>query len=261
MNKKLLSVMASFFMGAVLFAPVTLYASAFSGDKITIDGTYLKKAVVSDNPITLCGETRDSTGRIKFDETLVWSVTEGTDVAEITDGKITFQKAGEFKVRAAEKDDASVYAEYSGRAYDATFSNVSFDNSFKDVTVYTQPMKLSGGVEVRGISPASDCHYELKFEVVSGPAEIYLSQFLRITGKGKVVVKATSIYESDAFATAEFEVTDPDEGKIVGKNESFEQEHLVGNGGKGCKGKVGGSVAFTLCMLAACFAMTKKGNE
>lgn len=258
MNKKFFAFIATIIIGAALSAPTVSSASAASGDKIAIDGTYLKKAVVSENSVALSGETRDSAGRIKFGEELDWSIVEGGDVAEIADGKITFKKAGDFTVRATEKTDPSVYDDYSGTAYSATFSNVTFDNSFVGVTVYTQPIKLSGTVDVRGITAPGDCHYELKYEVVSGPAEIYLSQYLKITGKGKVVIKATSIYDANACSTAEFEVTDPDEGKTVGKDEKFEQEHVVENGGSGCGGKVGGAIAFTLCAMAACYAIAKR---
>ena len=164
--------LAALVLGAACVNSVS--ASAASGDKITIDGTYLKKAVVSDNPIELTAVVRDSAKRIKFYEKLVWTVVEGEDVAQIADGKVTFKKAGNFTVRAAEEADAYVYSTFSGTAYEATFSNVTLNNPFENVTVNTQPMKLSGNIEVRGITPADDCHYELTYEVVSGPAEIYL---------------------------------------------------------------------------------------
>ena len=256
MNKKIVALLAALLLGAACVNPVSALAS--SGDKITIDGTYLKKAVVSDNPIELTAEVRDSAKRIKFDEKLVWTVVEGTDVARITDGKITFKKAGNFTVRAAEETDAYVYSTFSGTAYEATFSNVTLNNSFENVTVNTQPMKLSGNIEVRGITPADDCHYELTYEVVSGPAEIYLKEFLRITGKGEVVLKAASKFDSGVSATVTFTVTDPDEGKIVGDNESFEQEHVTTNSGGGCGGSVSGSIGLTVVAILSCFAIFKR---
>ena len=198
--------LAAFVLGAACVNSVS--ASAASGDKITIDGTYLKKAVVSDNPIELTAVVRDSAKRIKFYEKLVWTVVEGEDVAQIADGKVTFKKAGNFTVRAAEEADAYVYSTFSGTAYEATFSNVTLNNSFENITVNTQPMKLSGNIEVRGITPADDCHYELSYEVVSGPAEIYLKEFLRITGKGEVVLKAASKFDSDVFTTVTFKKTE-----------------------------------------------------
>lgn len=248
--------LAALVLGAACVNSVS--ASAASGDKITIDGTYLKKAVVSDNPIELTAVVRDSAKRIKFYEKLVWTVVEGEDVAQIADGKVTFKKAGNFTVRAAEEADAYVYSTFSGTAYEATFSNVTLNNPFENVTVNTQPMKLSGNIEVRGITPADDCHYELIYEVVSGPAEIYLKEFLRITGKGEVVLKAASKFDSDVFTTVTFTVTDPDEGKIVGDDETFEQEHVTSGSGGGCGGSASGPIGLAFVAFLACFAIFRR---
>lgn len=256
--KKIITALIAFaFLGLVGYGGVS--ARAASGDKITIDGTYLKKAVVSDIPIELEAEVRDSVKRIKFGEKLVWTVTEGEDVAEITDGKIIFKKPGNFTVKAEEENDSFVSSTFSGKAYEAVFSNVTFNNSFDGVTVDTQPIKLSGIIEVRGIAPADDCHYELTYEVVSGPAEIYLSEFLRITGKGTVVLKASSRYDGEVSTTVTFDVTDPDEGKTVGPDVKFEQEHTTGKT-SGC----GATVGVTPLLMAAavfCCAAVKSKNK
>ena len=73
-----------------------------------------------------------------------------------------------------------------------------------------------------------------------------------------MVLKAASKFDSDVFTTVTFTVTDPDEGKIVGDDETFEQEHVTSGSGGGCGGSASGPIGLAFVAFLACFAIFKR---
>ena len=55
-----------------------------------------------------------------------------------------------------------------------------------------------------------------------------------------------------------FTVTDPDEGKIVGDDETFEQEHVTSVSGGGCGGSASGPIGLASVAFRACFAIFRR---
>lgn len=256
MKKRIfLSVLVAAALSCILSA-TSVFAADLTPATITLDKSYLERAVVSETPVLLEAEVRNAASQKIWDAEVTYTVTAGTDVAEITDGnKLTVKKAGSFTVCAACTEKPEVREEYTGTAYELTFANVRFNNKFENITVYTQPIKLTGNLDVTGIVAPGDVHYELVYSVVSGPAEIYCDCYLRITGKGDVVIEAASRYDPSVKVSASFTVTDPDEGKTVSDEGEYEQGDLSG----GCSSSaVGASACLGAAAIALSAAMIKK---
>ncbi len=192
-----------------------------------IDKTYLERAVVSEQAVPVEVEIRNAAKQVLWDAEVNWTVVAGTEVVEVVDNQIFVRKAGDFTLLATAKDKTSVSASISGTAYDVTLSNVTFNTKFEDITVYTQPIRLSGSIDVVGIIAPGDCHYELAYRVVSGPAELYCDEFLKITGVGEVTVETYSIYDPAVKATKTFTVTDPEADKVVDSDFVISQGSIV----------------------------------
>lgn len=238
-------------------------ANAAGGYEIKIDKTYLKRAVVSETEIPLSAEIRTLQGKLVFDEEVLWNVESGGENAEITGDKIIVKNAGDFSVKATLKNYPDVFSVVDCTAYNVTFSNVTILSPLESVTVYTQPVLLVGSVEVSGLVAPDDCHYELVFSVLSGNAEIYTGNYLKITGTGKVVLECRSKYDASAKVVKEFNVSDPDEGKDAPSDTVTKQNDRVkGKTESGCGANMGGVELFVLFALAACvFAVKKLKNE
>ena len=220
-----------FGLSALTVSETEAYAVSKEPVAVVIDTTYLKRAVVSELPVTLKAAVRNDGGMDLDGHEIRFSVTEGNDCAEVRDGDQLFVKAaGSFTVKAELAGDAALFAEFTGTAYEVVFSNVRFNNQFENVTVYTQPMLLSGNLQMSGLTAPDNCHYELRFRVLSGPAEIFAGNYLRVQGKGSVTVEASSVYDAEAKAVATFEVTDPDENSLAGE-ETFSQKPVEGGDG------------------------------
>ena len=217
MKKIILGILFAVLCCAVL-TPMSVFAIDYVPKTIEIDDTYIERAVVSDEPVKVGAEVRNAERQVLWDAEVIWSVISGEEVCEVVDNKLFIRSAGEFTVRATAKDNGEVFDEVSGTAYDVTFSNIVFNSKFENITVYTQPIRLSGSVDVVGIIAPGDCHYEVAFRVVSGPAEIYCDEFLKINGVGEVEVEVYSIYDKSVSLTQTFTVTDPDAGKIAGSD-------------------------------------------
>lgn len=239
-------------------------AIAESGDRIKIDDTYIERAVVSERPVVLTADVRNSKNQIVFDSQLIWSIESGSASVEIRDGNLLFVKTpGPFTVRAVLRDDASVSAQVECMAYAVAFSNLRILTSFENVSVYSQPFFLVASVEIAGLVAPDDAHYEVYFEVLSGPASIYTGNYLKVEGTGRVKLACYSRYDSSVKEIVEFDVVDPDAGKDVPAD--FELTQNTGIKGKdsgGCGGIVGrDSIVFAgIFLLAATVLFAVKGN-
>lgn len=246
-----LIIMVAFCAFAGMSAGAAVALEDRTGWTVRIDTTYLAKSVVSEEPVTLSAEIYNAGRQRIYDREISYSIVTGGERAEIKDGNRLYVKAaGKFTVKAAMAEDGSVFSEYESTAYELTFSNIEFLNRFENITVYTQPIVLQGSLDISGVPLPEDSHYELKYTVVSGPAEIYCDEFLRITGKGKVVVSAASVYDPTVSVQKEFDVTDPDEKDITGLEDALEQ---INSAGCGSTLSAGG-----LCLLAGLAAVLVK---
>ena len=259
--KKIFSIFALALLMLVHFSGVSsLKASAVEVYRIEITETYLEYAVVSELPVELEGKIYNSRSNYVYDKSLVYSITAGTENAEIRDGnKLYINKAGAFTVRASLSDDASVYSEYTCNPVELTFSDVRIQSKIENVTVYTQPIKLMGTVTVEGVDYFPEMvHKEVLFEVVEGPAEIFVGDYLRFTGAGTVVLKAYSRYDAEAYVLKTITVTDPDAGKDAASDATFEQGALESSG-TGCASVTLSGVS-TLALLGCAYFMVKRKN-
>lgn len=237
---------------ALLCAPfgasVTALAADYTPATVEMDKTYIERSIVSETPVDLTADVRNASRQRIWDAEVSYTVTTGESAVEIKDGdKLYVKAAGEYTIRAEVVGNTSVYEEFSGVAYDVTFSNVEINNVFENVTVYAQPVKLVGDINIVGMIAPTDCHYELVFRVVSGPAEIYCKNYLKITGTGEVTIEAASRYDADVKATKTFTVTDPDANKIA----SEDMELMQGTLTSGCSAALGG-FSFGIVALALC---------
>lgn len=210
---------------------VTGFAANYSPATIVMDKTYIERSVVSETPIELTSDVRNSEKQRIWDAEVIYTVVDGNEFVEIKDGnKLYINAVGNYTIKAEVKG-TSVIEEYTGTAYEVTFGNVVINNKFENVTIYMQPVKLVGDIDVIGIVAPTDCHYELVFKVVSGPAEIYSGHYLRVTGVGSVTIEAASRYDSSVKTTKTFNVTDPDVNKIIPEGTELKQGKLTGGCG------------------------------
>lgn len=224
---------------------------------VELDEKYLTQAVVSDLPVALEAKVFDMSDNYIYGATVVYSIESGQECAEIKDGNMLYVKAaGNFVVRAAYD---GVYDECQCTAYDLQFSNVQIVSRFENVTVYTQPILLTGNVTVTGIDFPANIHKELVYEITEGPAEIFSGNYIRFTGKGKVGLKAYSRYDKNVFAALEIDVSDPDEDKLVSDDTVFSQNDLTAK--NGCSGSVSLFNSFGSIMIIGAFLFFKKGNS
>lgn len=259
--KKFFSVLA---IALICFFQLTgmHFVTAFAAEayRVEMDKTYLENAVVSDLPVELEGKIINSRNNYVYGKTLVFTVTSGTDKAEIVnDNELYIHAAGEFTVRASLSDDARVYEEYTCNAVELQFSNVRILSKIEDVTVYTQPIQLMGTATVEGTDFAVAIYKEVCFEVVEGPAEIFVGNFLRFTGAGTVVLKAYSRYDADAYVLKTIEVTDPDVGKDVDTDSQFQQGDLNASQ-VGCVSSTGLGAGMALLIVCAGMCLKKKNR-
>ena len=203
----------------------------------------LNTAVVSDKPIELTAKVVTSPNLPEYHR-VTYSVISGN--AEIKGGnKLYVNGEGEITVRAKSFYNPDIYSDYTFIATDLKISGIEFVTKFENVTVYTQPIRLTARVTSNSYVPA---HNEAQFEVVSGPAEIFCGKYLKITGTGTVTVKAKSaILENET--TISFTVTDPDEGAMPRKVEPKAQ---------GCGGSVNASSLLTLLGILSIIKLKKK---
>ena len=217
-----------------------------SGWKILIDTTYLKQAVVSEEPITLGAEIRNKDNYRIYGKEISFSITSGTDKAELNGNELTVKAAGTFTVKATYEN---VTAEYQATAYEMTFSNIAFVTKFENITVYTPPIRMQCSVDVKSPVIPGEQHYKYVYTVLSGNAEIFSGEYLRITGTGKVVVEIASAYNRSVKTTAEFTVTDPDEGKVADDmQDALANAEAVGGG---CSSGVSAGIFAGAALLAA----------
>lgn len=228
-----------------------------AGDFIEIDETYIKEAIVSEVPIELSAVAKNSDRRILFGEEIVFKVTSGDNVAKAENGFLTVSDEGSFTLRAEMKSNPSVFKEVECTAYKAVFSNVAILSSLENVTVYSQPVYLTGRIEVEGIDFPADAHYELKYEVTEGPAEIYSERWLKFTGAGKVTVRAYSRFDPSVYAEKSVTVTDPDENAQTSpKGEELSQKDVTAKSGgcgagiSSCGGVLFAAVATAIVIIA-----------
>jgi len=165
----------------------------------------LVSAVVSDKPVLLEAEIITSPNLPQYHRA-VFSVMEGD--AEIRNGnELYIHGGGEIVLRTSSFYDRSVYGDFSFSAVDLQISSIVLTNSFENITVNTQPFRLVADVTSNSFLPE---HNTVRFEVVGGPAEIFCEKYLKITGTGTVILRATSAYLDDEFVTVSFVVTDPE---------------------------------------------------
>ena len=130
------------------------------------------------------------------------------------DGSIDAQKRlvvnspGTFVLRFAATYDPGVYVEKTVvvNILNITKVTINKDNFPAEITTDTQPIDLSATVEANTYLQK---YLEVTFTVVSGPAEVVNRQ-LRITGAGKVVLKATANFNSSVYDEITFTVKDAD---------------------------------------------------
>lgn len=259
--KKLFSIFALAFLLLIHFSGVPfLKASAAEVYRIEITDTYLEYAVVSELPVELEGKIYNSRNNYVYEKSLVYSITAGAENAEIKEGnKLYINKAGAFTVRASLSDDANVYAEYECNPMELKFSDVRIQSKIENVTVYTQPIKLMGTVTVEGADFPEMVHKEVCFEVVEGPAEIFVGDYLRFTGAGTVVVKAYSRYDAEAYTLKTITVTDPDAGKDAASDATFNQGDLEGSDA-GCAAVTLSGASVLALLGCACFIVKRKNG-
>ena len=248
----------AFTVAVALAATFSQTGVAFAaGDFIEIDETYVKEAIVSEVPIELSAVAKNSDRRILFGEEIVFTVKNGDGVAKVENGLLTVSDEGSFILRAEMKSNPSVFKEVECVAYKAVFSNVTILSSLENVTVYSQPVYLAGRIDVEGIDFPADAHYELRYEVTEGPAEIYSERWLRFTGAGKVTVRAYSRFDPSVYAEKSVTVADPDENSDTSsKGENLSQKDVTakrggcGAGISSCSGVLFAAVALTIVMIA-----------
>lgn len=184
----------------------TIADNNFSVFSAQADTQTLVSAVVSDKPVLLEAEIVTAPNLSQYHRA-VFSVVEGD--AEIRNGnELYIHGGGEIVLRTASFYDRSVYSDFSFSAIDLQISSIVLTNTFENITVNTQPFRLVANVTSNSFQPD---HNTVRFEVISGPAEIFCEKYLKITGTGTVILRATSIYLDDEFTTVSFEVTDPEE--------------------------------------------------
>ncbi len=174
----------------------------------------LTGAIVSEKPVSLLAEIVTAPNLPKYHRA-VFSVVEGE--AEIRNGdELYIHDGGKIVLRTASFYERSVYSDYSFSAVDLQISSITITNTFEDITVDTQPIRLIAEVDSNSFLPQ---HNTVRFEVISGNAEIFCDKYLKILGAGTVILRATSSYLDDVFTTVTFEVTDPDAQYIPGSSE------------------------------------------
>ena len=165
----------------------------------------LASAIVSDKPIELVADIVTSPNLPQYHRA-VFSIVSGD--AEIKNGNQLYIHSTEpVVIRSQSFYDSSKYSDYTVNAIELEISSIEFKTTFDNITVYTQPFRLIAQVNSNSYIPA---HNEVKYEVISGNAEIFCDKYLKITGAGTVILRATSTLLDDAFTTVTFEVTDPD---------------------------------------------------
>ena len=117
-----------------------------------------------------------------------------------------------------------------------------------------------GTATVEGADFIANIYKEVRFEVVEGPAEIFVGDFLRFTGAGTVVLKAYSRYDADAYVLKTIEVTDPDAGKDVPADSQFQQGDLTAVQGS-CASSAGLGAGMALLMACAGICLKRKNRE
>ena len=256
--------LAAFALGiCALLNGTSVTASAAENLSVKLDRAYLEYAVVSELPVELSARVLDQKGNYIYGKELSFSVEEG-GVAEIREGKYLYVlKEGSFTVKAALAEDETVFDSCECTAVKLTFTNVRILSRIENVTVYTQPILLTGSVVVDGMDFPEDVHYELAYEVVSGPAYISVGQYLYFTGEGTVVLKAYSRYDKSSSATLEIPVTDPDKGLDFDGAEELKQGRLESSdGGFPTLLVVGCSVGGLLCIAAVvCVVVIKSKSK
>lgn len=255
----------------VAISPKTI-VKATSGYTVQIDTTYLTSAVVSETLIDLTSKVVDGDGNYDYTKSVTYSLMSGSDLVSLQENKLHVKAAGSFAIKAALSDDETVYTVVDCKAYALTFSNIRIQSKFDDViTVYTQPIALSGTCDVAGIDYPEDVHKQIDFAVVSGPADIYTGNYLRFSGVGEVVLKAYSHFDKSVYITKTINVVDPDSGKDVSSSDSFTQGDLTSlpsepssssptssassssssSAGKGSGGGCGGDIGPTIMAVLA----------
>ncbi len=233
-------------------------ASAAEKLSVKLDTTYIETAVVSELPVALTAKVLNEKGNYIYGKEIAFSVTEGDTVAEVKDGLLYVHGTGSFTVKASLSEDENVFDTCACNAVELTFSNVRILSRIENVTVYTQPILLTGSVVVDGIDFPEDVHYELGYEVVSGPAYISVGNYLYFTGEGTVRLTAYSRYDKSASVVLDIPVTDPDKG-LDAEETDFSQGKLE-NSGSGCASfSSGGKWVGLLCfgVAVALFARLK----
>ena len=211
----------------------------------SVDTESLTGAVLSERPIALSAEIVTAPNLEEYHRA-VFSVVQGN--AEIRNGNMLYLLGeGEVVVRAASYYDPEIYQDYSFRPTDLEVTSIQFTNNFDGITVNTQPFRLIASVESNSYIPE---HNSVRFEVVSGPAEIFCEKYLKITGPGTVVIRATSSCLDDVFVTQVFEVTDPDAAYLPGAG---------GEASSSCSASaVGISSAAAAALILAAILLLKK---
>lgn len=188
---------------------------------VSLDTSRLRNAVVSDKPIELTGSVVCRPNLADYQDA-VFSV--AGDSATVDGNMLTVKSQEPFTVRMTSKYNRRVYDEFTVTPKVLEIRDLSIlTDAFKDMTIYSQPVLLSTVV-------SSNYDYirelnEVVYTVVSGPAELftyysvtsdtYLTQ-LRVTGAGKVVLRATSAVLDDVYDEVSFTVSDPEKEKKGG---------------------------------------------
>lgn len=224
---------------------------------VQLDETYIASAVVSDIPVELSAKVLNGDGNYVYGKELVWSVTSGEEIAEIRDGNLLYVTGeGSFTVRAALADDESICDHCECVSNQLTFSNVRILSKIENVTVYTQPVFLTGSIEVEGIDFPEDVHYELCYEVTEGPGYVSVGNYLYFTGEGTVKLLAYSRYDRSVSVLLEIPVTDPDKGLDADESEEFFQGNLQAEGG--CSSVLSGGAAMSAVAFGIAFLIGKR---
>ncbi|MDE6398064.1 MAG: hypothetical protein K2L51_01955 [Clostridiales bacterium] len=132
-----------------------------------------------------------------------WTVVAGD--ASITEGKISFGSAGLVTIKAASRINPANAEEYTFAVADFRVNSLTvMKELFKDITDFTQPIKLDEAFEMDS-TLRTPKYTVVDWEVVSGPARVQGGR-LRILGTGKVTLRATARYDGAATDTVTFEV-------------------------------------------------------
>ena len=218
--------------------------------RVVIDESVFRDAIVSEIPIELKAEAY-AVPNIALFKGVVWSVAENSkDKAAIEDGKLTVTGAGSITVRATSATDGTKFADFTFEAIVLNITGVTIvggDDIFNGVTNDTQPIDLSAVVECNSIA---NKYQEVKWEVVSGPAEVVLNQ-LRITGVGEVTLKVTAVYDESVYKEVTFTVADNDKNIEPAAKK------------KGCKNSVSdfggiGAACVAVSVLGIAFMLLRK---